>query len=313
MSTRVAVIGVGHLGHHHARLYAARGDVQLEAVVDSDPGRAAEIAGRHGTRALTDYRDLLGAVDAVSVAVPTVTHHEIALEFLQSGAHVLVEKPITRSLAEADSLIEAAVRAGRRLHVGHTERFNPAVQAVRPLVKRARFIECQRLGAFSPRSLDVDVVLDLMIHDLDVILSLVKAPMTGIDAVGVNALTDRVDIANARLRFDDGAAANVTASRISMARTRKLRIFQPESYLSVDYETRQVQHYFVRKSPGARPEIVGREVEVESGEPLALEIDAFLRAVSGEEDNGVSGADGRRALAAGLQVIEAIERAPEAP
>ena len=311
---RAAVIGVGQLGQHHARIYASRGDVDLVAVADTDAGRAEEIGRRHGVRALTDYRQLLGEVDAVSVAVPTEHHHDVAREFLEAGAHVLVEKPIASSLEQADALVEQAERVNRRLHVGHTERFNPAVQAVRPLVQRPRFIECQRLGTFSPRSLDVDVVLDLMIHDLDVILSLVREPLVHVDAVGVKALTERFDIVNARLRFADGAAANVTASRISMGRTRKLRIFQPESYLSVDYASRQVQYYSVKRpSDGGRPEIVGREIEVAAGEPLALEIDAFLRAASGGADHGVSGAEGRRALEVGLRVARAIQGAGEEP
>ena len=302
---RAAVVGAGHLGQHHARIYASRGDIDLVAVVDSRAERADEVAGRHGTRALTDYQALVGEVDLVSVAVPTVAHRDVALPFLQAGAHALVEKPIASSLAEADELIAAAAAAARVLHVGHTERFNPAVTAARPLVKNPRFLECERLGTFAPRSLDVDVVLDLMIHDLDVVLTLVDAPVESVDAVGVNALTDKIDIANVRLRFAGGAAANLTASRISMGRTRKLRIFQREAYLSIDYATKQVQHYFLRHGPEG-PEIVGRQPVVEPGEPLALEIDAFVAACRGEEDSGASGDDGRRALELALRIIEAI-------
>ena len=309
---RAAVVGVGNLGQHHARIYASRGDVDLVAVVDADGERAAEVAARHGTRALTDTGSLRGEIDVASVAVSTVVHHQVAVELLRWGVHVLVEKPITSTLAEADELIEQARLASRILHVGHTERFNPAVRAVRPLVGQARFIECQRLGTFAPRSLDVDVVLDLMIHDIDVILSLVDTPLDRIDAVGVRALTEKIDIANARLRFADGAAANLTASRISMGKTRKLRIFQPASYLSVDYASRQVQHYFLRQRPDGTPEIVGRELPVEGGEPLALEIDAFLRAATGGDDQGVSGSEGRRALDVALQVIGAIGAGAEA-
>jgi predicted dehydrogenase len=304
---RAAVIGVGNLGRHHARIYASHPGAQLVAVVDRDSDRAAEIAGQHGAPPLTDFRDLAGGVDAVSVAVPTISHHDVARALLEKGVHVLVEKPMTRTLEEADSLIEAAARAGRVLHVGHTERFNPAVRAAQPLVRRARFIECERLNPFAPRSLDVDVVLDLMIHDLDVILSLVGRPVEAVDAIGVNALTEQIDIANVRLKFRGGAVANVTASRISLARSRKLRIFQPDSYLSIDYPSASVQHYVLRHRPGAMPEVSHVEVEVTPGEPLALEIDAFLRAAGGGDDEGVSGGEGRRALETALEILKSIE------
>ena len=304
---RVGVIGVGHLGQHHARLYAARRDVTLVGVADAKPGRADEIAARHGSKGHTDPWALLREVDAVSVAVPTSAHFEVAAEYLRAGVHVLVEKPITATLAEAHELIAIAAAGARTLHVGHTERFNPALAAARALVRRPRFLECQRLGTFAPRSLDVDVVLDLMIHDLDVVLSLVPSEVVAIDAVGVNALTEKIDIANARLRFADGAAANLTASRISMGKTRKLRVFQPESYLSIDYASRQVQYFSLQRSAAGAPEISGREIGVEEGEPLAIEIDAFLRAVQGGDDQGVSGADGLRALSAARGVVDAIE------
>jgi predicted dehydrogenase len=304
---RAAVVGAGNLGQHHARIYASHPQVDLVAVVDTAPERAAEIAERHSTRPLTDFRDLAGTVDAVSVAVPTISHHDVARTLLESGVHVLVEKPITRSLAEADALIEAARRAERVLHVGHTERFNPAVRAARPLVRRPGFIECERLNPFAPRSLDVDVVLDLMIHDLDVISSLVGEPVEAVDAVGVNALTEQIDIANVRLKFRGGAVANVTASRISLARSRKLRIFQTDSYLSVDYPSSRVQHYVLRHRPGAMPEVSHVEVEVTPGEPLALEIEAFLQAAAGGDDQGVSGQEGRRALETALQILKSIE------
>ncbi|MGD8376821.1 MAG: Gfo/Idh/MocA family oxidoreductase [Acidobacteriota bacterium] len=303
---RAAVVGVGALGQHHARIYAARGDVELVAVVDTDRGRAEAVAARHATRPLTYVGSLLGEVDVASVAVPTIAHHDVALRLLASGVHVLVEKPIGGSLDEATAMIEAARNAGRVLHVGHTERFNPAVQAARSLVKDPRFLECQRLGTFARRSLDVDVVLDLMIHDIDVVLSLVGQPVERIDAVGVNALTDKVDIANARLRFVNGAAANLTASRISMGKTRKLRIFQPASYLSIDYASRQVQHYCLERPGGAAPRIVGSELSVDEAEPLAREIDAFLRAAAGGADEGVSGEQARAALHVALQVIAEI-------
>jgi len=315
MSTRLrtAVVGAGNLGRHHARIYHSLPQAHLVAVVDTDGERAAEVAGRHEARALTEFRELIGQVDAVTVAVPTSAHEQVARPLLEAGIHTLVEKPVTRTLDEARSLIDVAKRNGVVLHVGHSERFNPAVQSVRPLVTSPRFIECERLSMFAPRSLDVDVVLDLMIHDLDIILSLVNRPLRTVDAVGVAALTDQIDIASARLRFEGGAAANVTASRISMARSRKLRIFEPHSYLSLDYATGDVQHYVLQRRQAAPPEISNPTVEVGQGEPLVLEIQAFLDAAVGGEDRGVSGEEGKRALEAGLRVLSAIEESWEAP
>jgi len=281
------------------------------AVVDTDGQRAAEVAGRHDARALTDFRELIGLVDAVSVAVPTSAHEQVARPLLEAGIHTLVEKPVTRTLDEARSLIDLASRNRLVLHVGHSERFNPAVQAVRPLVTRPRFIECERLSMFAPRSLDIDVVLDLMIHDLDIILSLVNRPLQSVDAVGIAALTDQIDIASVRLRFEGGAAANLTASRISMARSRKLRIFQPHSYLSIDYAIADVQHYALRRSPSGPPEISHEVVEVGEGEPLVREIQAFLGAVTGGDTDGVSGEEGLRALEVGLRILSAIEESRE--
>lgn len=307
----MAVVGAGNLGRHHARIYHALQQAELVAVVDTDSERAAELAGRHGARALSDFHELIGLVDAVSIAVPTSVHEQVARPLLEAGIHTLVEKPVTRTLEEAHSLIELASRKGLVLHVGHSERFNPAVQAVRPLVTRPRFIECERLSMFAPRSLDVDVVLDLMIHDLDIILSLVNKPLQSVDAVGVAALTEQIDIASARLRFEGGAAANLTASRISMARSRKLRIFQPHSYLSIDYLTGEVQHYALRRLPGGVPEISQQLVEVGEGEPLVHELRAFLQAVAGGDDHGVSGEEGLRALEVGLRVLAAIEESRE--
>src|SRR5436309_4439560 len=241
MPLRVAVIGVGHLGRHHARLLAALPDVTLAAVVDTNTARADEIAPRNGPQAAYDYRDVLGRIDAVTLAVPTLIHHEIAVPFLEAGIPVLVEKPIARTLAEADVMISAALRAGVPLAVGHTERFNPAVAAARPMLTDPRFIEVHRLGAFPDRSLDIDVVFDLMIHDLDVLLSLVTSEVESIEAVGVPVLTGKVDIANARLRFANGCIANLTASRISRDRVRKIRFFQPAAYLSIDCAMQKVE------------------------------------------------------------------------
>src|SRR5438105_3361060 len=232
---RVAVVGVGHLGKHHARLLAATDGARLTAVVDTDAARATSAAEGTGARTLTDCRDLLGEVDAVTVAVPTELHRDIALPFLERGISVLVEKPMTRTLDEARDLIAAAEATGATLAVGHTERHNPAVAVVMPFVSTPRFIEVHRLGVFPDRSLDIDVVFDLMIHDLDLILALVKSEVTAIEAVGVTVLTEKYDIANARLRFQTGCIANVTASRISKDRVRKIRFFQRDAYSSIDH------------------------------------------------------------------------------
>ena len=232
---RVAVIGVGHLGQHHARLLATMDDVELVGVVDTKPGRAAEVAIRYSTRPFIDAADVLGRVDAVCVAVPTSSHVAIAMPFIDAGVSVLVEKPIASSVDDADRLVDAADRRGVTLAAGHTERFNPAVAAALPLVTDPRFVEIHRLGTFPERSLDIDVVFDLMIHDLDLLLASVRSDVVSVEAVGVNVLTPRTDIANARLRFASGCVANVTASRISRERVRKVRFFQHDSYVSVDY------------------------------------------------------------------------------
>jgi predicted dehydrogenase len=306
---RVAVIGVGSLGQHHARIYAALGEADLVAVVDSDAGRAAAVGARHGVPGLTSHRDLPRDLDAVSVAVPTSAHAPIVEACLERGVAVLVEKPMAPTLAEAASMARVAERAGKLLCVGHTERFNPIVQAARLRVRDPRFIETHRLGVFTARSTDVDVVLDLMIHDLDVILSLVPSSIASIDSVGVHALTDKVDIANARLHFENGCVANVTASRISTDRVRKLRVFEADSYLSIDYARQEGVIYTLRRSPGAPPQIVREQVAVESEEPLLAELRAFVRRVRGEEATVVTAEEGLRALGTALRVVEQIAAA----
>jgi predicted dehydrogenase len=304
MSLRVAVVGVGALGRHHARILAALPGARLVAVVDTNRPRADEIAHAAGTRALYDARDLAGEVDAVTVAVPTKTHAEIALPLLEAGVPVLVEKPLAHTLADADAMIAASARTGAVLAVGHTERFNPAVAAARPLVTSPRFIEVHRLGTFPDRSLDIDVVFDLMIHDLDVVLSLVGEDVEAIEAVGVPVLTPRVDIANARLRFAGGCIANLTASRISRDRTRKIRFFQPAAYLSIDYAARKLEVWRLVPGQGATASIQGGEVPVADEEPLKIEIEDFLEAAAGRRAPGVSGADGRRALALAQRIAD---------
>jgi predicted dehydrogenase len=301
------VIGVGHLGRHHARILSTLDGVSLVAVVDALPERAAEIAAGANTRALTDYREILDGVDAVTVAVPTELHRDIALPFLERGISVLVEKPMARSLAEADEMIAAAAASGATLAVGHTERFNPAVSAVMPLVTSPRFIEVHRLGVFPERSLDIDVVFDLMIHDLDVILSLVRSDVVSVEAVGVPVLTPRHDIANARLRFESGCIANVTASRISKDRVRKIRFFQPDAYISIDYAAQEVEGWRLVKRDGAKPSIQGGSLPVTRDEPLRIELADFARAVRDRAAPRVDGKAGRRALALASEIAQKIE------
>lgn len=306
---RVAVIGVGHLGRHHARILSALDGAELAAVVDTLPGRAAEIASGTGARALTDYRAILGEVDAVTIAVPTEQHRDVALPFLERGTAVLVEKPMARSLAEADELLAAAHASGATLAVGHTERYNPAVAAVMPLVTSPRFIEVHRLGVFPERSLDIDVVFDLMIHDLDVILSLVRSDVVSIEAVGVAVLTPKYDIANARLRFASGCIANVTASRISRDRVRKIRFFQPDAYISIDYAAQEVEAWRLVRRDGARPAIEGGPLPVERDEPLRRELADFIGAAREGRPPVVDGEAGRRALELATRIAEKMETA----
>jgi predicted dehydrogenase len=304
---RLAVIGVGHLGRHHARLLAQIDGGQFVAAVDTDVERAsAAVAGTPG-RAQTDYRELFGQVDAVTIAVPTEGHHAIALEFLRRGTSVLVEKPMTRTLAEADELIAAAAASGATLAVGPTERYNPAIATVMPFVTTPRFIEVHRLGVFPDRSLDIDVVFDLMIHDLDIILALVKAEPVSIEAVGVPVLTDKFDIANARLRFATGCIANVTASRISKERVRKIRFFQPDAYVSIDYAEQEVEGYRLVRRDGERPQIQGGKLPVTREEPLKRELADFVRAVREKRAPLVDGDAGRRALALAQAIADKME------
>jgi predicted dehydrogenase len=304
---RVAVVGVGHLGQHHARLLASMNDVRLVAIVDTKPGRAAEIASRFGTHGFSHLRELpLDGLDAATIAVPTVSHLDVAMPFIDAGISVLVEKPLASSLDDADRLIEAAARRGVVLAAGHTERFNPAVVAALPLVSNPRFVEIHRLGTFPERSLDIDVVFDLMIHDLDLLLASVKAEVESIEAIGVNVLTPRTDIANVRLRFSSGCIANVTASRISREKVRKARFFQRESYLSIDYASQDVEIYRLVAQNG-RPSIEGGKLDVARDEPLRAELADFVAAVRHQREPGVSGKAGRDALELATRVAQAME------
>ena len=304
-NVRIGVIGVGHLGQHHARLLASMDGVELAGVCDINRPRADEIGAKFGATAFGDSRELLGRVDAVTVAVPTVAHLDVALPFLQAGVATLVEKPIAPSVADADRLVDAAERGGAMLATGHTERFNPAVAAALPIISEPRFIEIHRLGTFPERSLDIDVIFDLMIHDLDLLLSVVRSEVTGIEAVGVNVLTPKADIANARLRFASGCIANVTASRISRERVRKARFFQNDAYVSIDYAAQELEVFRLVKN-GPRPIIHGGKVDVASEEPLRRELADFVEAVRSGRRPGVTGHDGRLALELATRVADTM-------
>jgi predicted dehydrogenase len=313
MTLRTAVIGVGHLGRQHARIHAAlaaEGQAQFVSVCDLNEETARSVASERGTEWTTDWHNLLGRVDAVSLAVPTEVHAEISCPLLEAGVHVLVEKPIARDLEEADRMIAVAAKGGALLQVGHLERFNPALTALRPHVSGPLYFEIHRVGEFTARSLDIDVVLDLMIHDLDIVQWLVgeDVEVTDVRAVGIPVLTNRVDAANARLEFATGAVANITASRVGTEKIRKMRFFQPHDYIAVDYTTRHatVSSLMPPQDASARPGVNTRRLEIEEIEPLRAEIESFLRAARDGAPSPVSGEDGRRALALALRALERI-------
>jgi len=292
----VGVVGVGYLGKFHAEKYASSDKAKLIAVVDVDEARAREIAGQCLTEAIHDYRQLFGRVQCVSIAVPTRLHRDIAREFLERGIDVLVEKPLAANIAEGRDLVESARAGNVILQVGHLERYNPAIRKLESVIKEPKFIECHRLAPFVERGTDVDVILDLMIHDIDVIVSLVRSPVQQVEAVGVPVLTDKPDIANARIKFANGCIANVTSSRVSIKRERKVRFFQPDAYISIDYDQRRAQ-IFYKPPPGATwLDIRGESIDIKDGDALADEIDSFLDCVRSRSLPLVSGADGLRAL-----------------
>lgn len=302
-----AVIGSGYLGKFHAEKYASLPDCELVAVVDIDAAAAKAVADNWGAAALSDYQSLLGKVDAVSIVVPTTLHHRVAKDFLAAGAHVLVEKPITVTVAEADELIALAKANNRVLQVGHLERFNPAVLGL-DKDEKPLFIESHRLSPFNPRANDVSVVLDLMIHDIDIILALVDSEVERIDASGTAVLTQGTDIANARLLFKSGCVANVTASRISMKQERKMRLFRPSSYISVDFQNRKLSKYKTGSKemfPGI-PEILTEESVFDSADALMDEIKHFVNCIHTGEPPLVSGEAGRRALATAIQITRLL-------
>ena len=301
------MIGTGYLGKFHAEKYASLPDCELVAVVDLNEAAAKSVAEKHGAAALTDYKTLLGHVDAVSVVVPTTLHHQVSKDFLSAGAHVLVEKPITVTIAEADDLIAIAHRNKLILQVGHLERFNPAVLGL-DKEEKPLFIESHRLSPFNPRANDVSVVLDLMIHDIDIILALVDSEVERIDASGTAVLTKGTDIANARLLFKNGCVANVTASRISMKMERKMRMFRPSSYVSVDFQNRVLTKHRTGKKemfPGI-PEIETEESVFESGDALLEEIKHFVDCIHHNKNPLVSGEAGKRALATAIQITQLL-------
>lgn len=312
---RTAVIGVGYLGRFHAQKYAVIPDSRLVAVVDAQAEAGDRVAAELGCRAVVDYRDLFGEVDAVSIATPTPLHFPIARDCLEHGIHVLVEKPVTETPAQARALIETSARRGRVLQVGHLERFNAAILALEGTLGRPRFIESHRLAPFKERGTDVNVVLDLMIHDIDLIQSLVGAPIESIDAVGASVFSAGLDIANARIRYTNGCVANTTASRVSMKMERKLRLFQDDAYVSIDLQQKVLT--IVRKpaeSAAAVPgQVVIEERNYEQGDALMFEITAFLRAVREGSPPVVSGEDGLRALETAIRITELVQGAGTAP
>ena len=301
---KTAVIGVGYLGKFHAEKYATLDQSELIAVVDSDITTAKEIADKFGCQALTDYHELPDKVDAVSIAAPTTMHHQIARDFLEHDTHVLIEKPITVTVDQADDLIELAITNDLMIQVGHLERFNAALMDLSGVLKTPTFIESHRLAPFNPRATDVNVVLDLMIHDIDIILDIVKSDIQEIRASGTPVLTSSTDIANVRLEFENGCVANVTASRVSAKTERKMRIFQDDAYIAVDFHNRSLDIY--RKGdkemhPGI-PEIVSEKSTYDNSDALKLEIIAFLDSIHHGTPILVSGEDGRRALDAAIRI-----------
>lgn len=314
---KTAVIGVGHLGKEHARIYDSIEDCTLVAVCDINESAGREVAEKFNVPYIKYFRDLIGKVEAVSVATPTIYHHEVTCAFLDAGCGVLVEKPISRTLSEADEMIKIAASKNAVLQVGHIERFNPAFRALKSEVHRPRFFEADRLGIFTPRSLDIDVVMDLMIHELDIISSLVKSDVVKVEAAGIPILTPKIDLANARIEFADGCVANITASRVSGERMRKLRVFQPDRYFSLDYAEQQVAVCTLlppkNGSAGfpALPEIVADSLNVIRREPLLAEIESFLDVVKSKSEPEVSGEDGLRALGLAVQVLTKIKEHSE--
>jgi predicted dehydrogenase len=306
---KVAVVGVGYLGRFHAQKFSRLPGVELAAVVDADPARAEEVGREVGAPAFTDHRRVLELVDAASVVTPTVSHHRVALDLLEAGKDVFCEKPLASTLAEADEMVAAAERGGRVLQVGHLERFNPAVEDMLSRAEAPLFIECNRIAPFKARATDVDVALDLMIHDLDIILALVGAEPSEVRAVGVPVLGSHADIVNARLEFPGGCVANVTASRLALKDERKMRVFQPSAYLNLDFKKRKLLVVSgVEFAPGKKPKVQTQRPRYPKTDPLEKELSAFVECVRTRACPRVSGEDGRRALACALEVARRVRQ-----
>lgn len=303
---RAGVIGVGHLGQHHARLYASLPGFQLIGVVDQSPERGHTIADRHRVRFFQNVEELLPQVDVVSIAVPTSAHYDVARRCLHAGKHVLVEKPLAVMPGEARELVEIAKARDCRLQVGHSERFNPVMRLMRPHIGRPVFIECHRLSAFSERGTDVDVVLDLMVHDLDLVLSFDPGPVEEIRAAGVAVLSSSIDIANARIQFQNGCVANLTASRVSTNKMRRLRLFQSDQYLSIDFQTRQGMICRRQTKAGERPTVTIEQFQGNDDEPLKLQLESFLDAVRNGKKPVISGEDAAATVEVAHDVLRAI-------
>ena len=305
---KVGVAGVGAIGRNHARVMSeiaagSEGRIEFSAIYDVDQARAAELAAQFGTTAVSDLKAFAEQVDAATVAVPTIFHKEVGGFLLEHGKHVLIEKPISDSLDEAQWLVNKAHEAGLILQVGHIERFNPVMRQLEERMNQPRFIEAHRLSPFPNRSMDIGVVLDVMIHDIEIVLHLVKSPLIDVDSIGIPVLTKREDIANARLKFENGCIANITASRVSPEKLRKIRVFQSESYLSLDY---QEQSGWIYRKDGMQ--IVREEVQVEKDEPLKCELAAFVECARQGKRPVVTGQEGTEALRIALQITEQIER-----
>ncbi len=302
--TKVAVIGVGYLGKFHAEKYSGHPDVDLVAVVDTDREKADEIGDRFGIKGFTDYREIIGKVDAVSIAVPTNCHYEVARDFLRNGVHILLEKPITSTLAEAEELIRISCENYTVLQVGHIERFNPVIMALDDILNGPRFIESIRIAQFKPRGTEVNVVLDLMIHDIDIIQNIVHSPVKNIHSIGAPVFTPEEDIANARIEFENGCVANVTASRISLKSERRMRIFQPDAYITMDFQNKKVAVF--RKGDGEMfpgvPNVKMEERLLEQTDALKEEISSFIESVRTGKPPVVTGEDGKRALETALLI-----------
>jgi len=307
---RIGVIGVGYVGDLHAQKYAAMEDVDLVGVADRDFARAQKVARRYNTTPYSSHTELLPFLDGASLAVPTVSHFEIGYEMLARGVNLLIEKPITLNLGDAERLIGRAKEHGAILQIGHVERFNPAVIKMESLISKPIFIESHRLNVFTTRGTDVDVVLDLMIHDLDIILHIVDSDIEELDAVGMPVVHDKIDIANVRIIFANGTVANVTASRVSSESRRMLRIFQPDSHISVDYGNRRITVTQLNgdKTRAERSPVVHREEEFPNSDPLADQLSSFVEAIQKGSEPKVSGAEGMKALAVSLSIIEQITK-----